>query len=321
VGTHQPFDADARMTEKYGSRKIAAVAELDQTLEKFMTDLRQARVLDDTLVIFTSDESHGAEGADWYSSWGFAMVLAPEQKQLPRMKRGTYGLVDIQVSILDYLGLPLPPDVIGRSLFREYAQSRDMISFTSGKLRWQTVDHTLYECTKDNACQVRKNAGIVGMRKESKFADDAAATRVIAMARAIDTKLARTDDRMVFNFASGEIRAVPEKVANEWTDNLIGAQYLSFPENSHVLVDIQLTAVTSGASGIQPKLTLRQWEKEVLTIPYSPFPSLQQGESCRLQFDFENKIPRKSFSFHLTAEGSKATLQINKFEVVVEKKP
>lgn len=319
VATHQPFDASAEMTARYGSRKTAAVAQLDSAVSQFIKDLRQQHVLDDTLVIITSDESHGAEGADWYSSWGFAAVLAPEQKALPRLKKGTYGLVDMEVSVLDYFGLPLPKDIIGRSLFRDYQASRDMISYTTGKLRWQTSDHNLYECTSDHDCLLSRNSGIIGARSAGEPAEDGAGDRLFAMAAALDNKLNNADPKMVLEFANGETRTLPEKIRNEWTDNLIGAQYLSFPEHSHVYVDIQMRVMTAGPEGIQPKLTLRQFEKEVGSIDYPAFPLLKQGEETRLRFDFKNPVAREAFSFHLTAEGRNASIRFEKFEIVIDR--
>jgi hypothetical protein len=319
VGTHQPFDADDEGEARYGSRKIASVARLDQALGRFMKELKQSRVLENTLVIITSDESHGAEEEDWFSSWGFAAVLAPEQQSLPRLKTGTYGLVDIEVSILDYLGFPLPPDIVGRSFFRDYPESRDMVSYTAGKLRRQTPEHLLYECAGEGDCTVSRNSGIIGPRQESEPVDDKTSEYVYAVARALDEKLAHVDPIMVLRFADGETRALPEKVMNEWTDNLIGAQYLSFPKNSKVRVDIRLRAVAAGPEGIQPKLTLREFEHEVISIPYPSFPLMREGEEARIQFDFTNKKERNAFSFHLTAEGRDASIRFEKFEVVIER--
>ncbi len=319
VATHQPFDATKELTARYGSRKIASVALLDLAVGQFIEELRQNHLLENTLVIITSDESHGAEGPDWYTGWGFAAVLAPEQHALPRMKKGVYGLVDMEVTILDYLGLPLPPDIIGRSLFREYPDSRDMVTYTGGKLRWQTPDNTLYECTRGLDCRVTQNAGIIGLRAPSKTAEAGTGQRLFAMAAALDKNLVPMGPKLVLQFANGETRILPREIKNEWIDNLIGAQYLSFPENSHVYVDIQLRVMTAGPEGIQPKLTLRQFEKEVGT-PVSPtFPLLKQGQDYRLKFDFENPKARDAFSFHLTAAGPNASLRFDKFEVVIDR--
>ena len=110
-----------------------------------------------------------------------------------------------------------------------------------------------------------------------------------------------------------------KKIKNEWTDNLIGAQYLDFPENSKVHVDIRLKAVSAQKDGIQMKLTLRQFEKEVTTIEHPPFPLLHAGEEGHIQFDFENPQARQAFSFHLVGEGHDSSIQFNKFEVTINR--
>lgn len=320
VATHQPFAATDKQAEKYGSRKIATVALLDEAVAAFIEGLRQDGVLEDTLVIITSDESHGAEGADWYSSWGFSIILAPEQDKLPRIKKGTYGLVDIEASVLDYFDLPMPPSIIGRSMFRDYNTPREMVSYTSSKLRWHTADDFLYECGRDGNCRKMKAKSIIGLRPES-FEQDTenSAGRLFGLATVLDHKLSGQKQQQVLQFASGEIRNLPEKIKNEWTDNLIGAQYLDFPENSKVHVDIRLKAVTAQEDGVQMKLTLRQFEKEVTTIEHPLFPLLRVGEECHVQFDFKNPKARQAFSFHLVGEGNNSSIQFKKFEVTIDR--
>ncbi|MDD3619968.1 MAG: LTA synthase family protein, partial [Desulfobulbaceae bacterium] len=67
VGTHQPYAAPEDLAAGYPSRKLATVALLDEAVAGFINGLRQDGVLEDTLVLITSDESHGAELADWVS--------------------------------------------------------------------------------------------------------------------------------------------------------------------------------------------------------------------------------------------------------------
>lgn len=319
VATHQPFAATEAEAEKYGSRKIATVALLDEAVAAFIEGLRQDGVLDDTLVIVTSDESHGEDGADWYSSWGFAIVLAPEQENLPRIKKDTYGLVDMEASVLDYFNLPMPPSIIGRSMFRDYNSGRDMASYTSNKLRWQTADNTLFECGRDGNCRKMKG-GIIGPRPEV-FEEDAAnsAGRFFGLAKVLDHKVSSQKQQQVLQFADGEIRKLPEKIKSEWTDNLIGAQYLDFPPKSKVHVDIRLKAVAVQEEGVQMKLTLRVFEKEVTTIDYPPFPLLHTGEESHIEFDFENPEARQAFSFHLVGEGRDSTIRFEKFAVTIQR--
>lgn len=320
VATHQPFDAPEELVKKYGSRKIASVARLDEAVTKFINGLRVDGILDETLVIITSDESHGYEGADWYSSWGFAAVLAPQQGALPRLQDGTFGLMDMEASVLDYLDLPIPPSIIGRSFFREYSSSREMASYTSGKLRWQTADNRLYECSVDGNCHVSESAKILNpQRAQSNRDTESSATRLFGLASLLDHKLTAGLKTQFLQFGHGEIRQLPEKIRNEWTDNLVGAQYLDFPKNSKVDVDIRLKAVVAEKTGVQLKLVLRQFEKEVTTIEFPPFPLLKTGEACHIRFAFDNPEARKAFSFHLVGEGKDSSIQLEKFEVAINR--
>lgn len=318
VATHQPYAADEEAIRRYGSRRAAAIAHLDQALARFISDLRQNNVLKDTLVLITSDESHGAEGVGWANSWGLALVMPPESHQLPRVKPGTYGLVDIELSILDYLGLPIPEGVIGRSLFRDYQTSRDMVSYTGGFLRWQTADGNLYECSRDGSCRVWPETGIVGPRPAS-FSEAPAeqADRLVAMARQLDRTLAGAPVKTL-RFADGQLRDLPETITNEWADNLVGAQYLDFPEGSTVHVSITLQALSAPPDGVSLKLILRQFEHEVTAIVPPSFPVLHQGQTCSIDFSFTNEQARQAFSFHLIGAGRDARIQLDRFDVTID---
>jgi len=319
VATHQPFDAPEELVKKYGDRKIAAVAQLDEAVADFLEGLRKDGILDTTLVLVTSDESHGYAGADWYSSWGTMMVLAPGEQGLPRQKDGTFGLMDVEASILDYLGRPMPPSIIGRSFFRDYAAPREMASYTSGKLRWQTADNRLFECSVDGVCHVSENAKILAPNRAAAQPDDGqSAGRVFGLASFLDHKLTEGMKTQRLQFGHGEIRALPEKIRNEWADNLVGAQYLDFPKDASVDVDIRIKAVTAAPEGIQLKLVMRQFEYEVGGIDHPPFPVLKAGEECTVRFSFGNPEARKSFSFHLVGEGANSSIQLQKFEVAVK---
>ena len=70
-------------------------------------------MLRDTLVVLTSDESHGVDQVRLASAWGFNLVLAPEQAALPPIKSGVYGHVDLAASVLDYFGYRVPAGISG----------------------------------------------------------------------------------------------------------------------------------------------------------------------------------------------------------------
>ena len=323
VGTHQPYAAPDEIAKKYASRKLATVAILDEAVGEFMEGLRRDGVFKDTLVILTCDESHGSDIADWMSCWGLGAVLAPDQARLPRIKQGSFGLVDITPSILDYFGLEIPKSLIGRSFFRDYREPREMMAYTSGKLRWHTDGGMRYECEKDGSCRAGKAASILGTPLEDmKQAPREDGARLWALAAALDHKLTSQKEVQVMKFAGGEIRKLPEKLLpeSEWSENLAGAQYLNFPAGSKVHVSIRVKAVQAPENGIQLKLFIRQYEILTRDIPFPEFPVLHTGEEGGIEFDFENPKDKKSFSFHLVGEGKNASVQMLEFNVTIDRR-
>jgi hypothetical protein len=203
-------------------------------------------------------------------------------------------------------------------MFREYTTSRDMVSYTAGRLRWQTADNRLYECSRDGNCRISDNAGIIGLRPAGfSTGSEGQGAHRFALAGLLDDTLLNGRTGEVLRFADGEIRKLPQRITNEWTDNLIGAQYLGFPKNSRVDVDIHLKALTVQDSGIQLNLILRQFEKKVESITLPECPLLYSGDECRLTFSFDNAEARQAFSFHLLGKGYNSSVQLNKFEVSV----
>jgi len=109
-------------------------------------------------------------------------------------------------------------------------------------------------------------------------------------------------------------------VVNEWSENIVGAQYLDFPEKSKTHVSMRIKAVEAGDDGIQLKLNLRQYEHLVTDISYPPFPLLHTGEVTEIAFDFDNHKERRAFSFHLFGEGRDAAVKIEEFNVTVDRR-
>lgn len=319
VGTHQPYAVPDEIAARYPDRLTATVDLLDKAVARFIEDLREDGVLEDTLVVITSDESHGSEEGDWISSWGLGVVLAPENGHLPRLKRGTYGLVDVQASILDYLGQPIPSRVIGRSFFRDYSEPREMVSFTASKRRWHTADNLRYECLDDGRCRVGKAKSLLGPPPLEFGRDkEGGGAEIFPITAVLDRNLIPQRGTRVLRFANGEIRRLPEKTGNDWSDSLVGAQYLDFPAGSKVRVSIRVKVVQAPPEGIQLRLALKQWEHALADIPHTGFPILHAQEEGKLEFSFDNPLPRKAFSFHLLGESKDAILQLEEFNVTID---
>lgn len=129
VGTHHPFVAPAREVEQHGSRKTAAVMAADSALTAFFAELVDRGIAEDTLVVVTSDESHGVPHHPHGNAWGVMLAHAPDIP--PGFNPGVFGSVDTTISILDYLGVDPGDRVRGRSIFRTYERERTLL-FTVG---------------------------------------------------------------------------------------------------------------------------------------------------------------------------------------------
>ena len=317
VGTHQPYAVPDEIVDNYPSRKMASVALLDRALSEFIENLRRDKVLENTLVIVTSDESHGSDLANWISSWGLAVILAPEQ--LPRIKKGGFGLVDITASVLDYFGLQPPRTIIGRSFFRDYSNPREMISYTTSEHRWHTSDNQLYECADDGRCRAGEADSLLGEHSLQVIQDNPDKhDQLVALSAVLDNNLTANKGKNLLKFASGEIRNLPETITSEWADNLVGAQYIDFPENSQVHVSIKVRAIDAPTGGIALKLFLKQSDCPFEDIVPPEFPILYTGEEGKIEFNFNNQKARQSFSFHFVGEGKDAVIQLDEFDVSIE---
>lgn len=127
VGTHHPFTAPPEYLERAGGNpKEAAVLYLDDALAAFYSALQARNVPDNTLIIFTSDESNGVPGHLLSTNWGLYAAIAPGLN--PQIVPGIFGQIDVKNSVLDYLGLlEKTPKRIGRSVFRRYKQKRALL--------------------------------------------------------------------------------------------------------------------------------------------------------------------------------------------------
>lgn len=132
VGTHHPYTLPDDYTGGEGLHpKLRSSAFLDDALDLFLSRLEEKGVHENTLVIVTSDESHGMDTNILLAgNWGLCFALMPEtrgtsvKEQSQKINPGLFGLADLPLSILDYVGLAASSDAIaGRSIFRDYGSS------------------------------------------------------------------------------------------------------------------------------------------------------------------------------------------------------
>ncbi|NQD95922.1 sulfatase-like hydrolase/transferase, partial [Pseudomonas sp. CrR25] len=314
VGTHQPYSAPADYLQRYPNAKQAAIAYLDDAVGDFLIALERQGVLEDTLVIVTSDESHGIENVRLASAWGFNLLLAPEQEQLPAIKGGVYGHVDLTASVLDYLALPLPDDIAGRSLLRDYASGREILSYTNGLLRQHDGRGTFTECDFQQVCRRYASPGFIA--DSARYLGRVSgpdARRISQRARLLDQSLRAAEAPQHYQFANRAPITLKASTGDDWADNLVGAQYLELPRGSRTTVSLQVRAVHLDRHGARLQLKAKEYDRDV-ALPLPELPLLQAGQPLELSFAFDNLAARKAFSFHLLGQGQGA-IEITDFRV------
>lgn len=132
VGTHHPYNVPEDFEADGATGFARAALQADQALGDFVDALTARGLLDDTLVLVTSDESAGLDEAAPVDpltlllsrSFGFLVVLGPQTR--PMQVDEPFVQSDLALSILDHLGAG--PDALaglgGRSVFRHYDAPR-----------------------------------------------------------------------------------------------------------------------------------------------------------------------------------------------------
>ncbi|MBD9416382.1 LTA synthase family protein [Pseudomonas sp. PDM16] len=319
VGTHQPYSAPAEYLERFPTAKQAAIGYLDDAVGDFLDALEKQGVLKDTLVIVTSDESHGLENVRLASAWGFNLVLAPDAEKLPRVKPGVYGHVDLTASVLDYFDLPVPDNIAGRSLFRDYSTPREIMSYTNGLLR-QHDGKVFTECNFQQVCRRYESSGFIADHAKYLGRVSGRQARLVSQrATLLDQSITGGQIGQRYQFANRERIDLKLESRDDWADNLIGAQYLEMPKGTRTRVTLKIEAVRLDRNGAALRLLTKEFDRNnSLTIP--ALPALKRGESVELSFDFDNPETRKAFSFHLLGEG-RGAIRISDFSVVTEPLP
>ncbi len=132
VGTHHPYWKPVGKTGKFRPTSLGSALEYaDQALDRFIERMKSDGILEDTLVIVTSDESAGFKDdsrpllSTLAGNWSTLLAFTPQDWR--GEARELYMQADIPISILDYLGQPgLWQNGVGRSLFRQYEEPRSV---------------------------------------------------------------------------------------------------------------------------------------------------------------------------------------------------
>ncbi|MCR4509532.1 LTA synthase family protein [Pseudomonas sp. 32.2.56] len=314
VGTHQPYSAPQDYLDRYPNAKLAAIAYLDDAVADFLNALEKQGVMKDTLVIVTSDESHGVENVRLASAWGFNLLLAPEQPKLPALKHGTYGHVDLTASVLDYFAFPVPASLSGRSILRDYSNGREIMSYTNGLLRQHDGQSTLTECDFQSVCRRYESPGFIAdsARYLGRFTGKPA--RLVSQrAGLLDQSLTTSQGEQSYQFANQQPVKLKPDASDDWADNLVGAQYLTLAADTQTSVTLKIRALRMSKQGAKLQLKTKEYDRDV-ALPIPELPLLTRDQPVEVSFTFDNPKARKAFSFHLVGQGQGA-IEIVDFSV------
>lgn len=152
VGTHHPTIVPPGWEpEKYG-RLVRALRYADRYLGEFLRTLEAEGLLEDTLVLITSDEAAGLRARSplkppqvggltrqLSENWGMLLVLGSGAE--PALISERFSQMDLALSILDYLGLAESGrHFMGRSVFRHYEKPRWLFFANSNYVKASAID-------------------------------------------------------------------------------------------------------------------------------------------------------------------------------------
>jgi hypothetical protein len=306
VGTHHPGAVPEQFAARFGSRKEAAAAYLDQALADFMERLEGQGILMNTLVLLTSDESHGVTGQPYGRFWGLAVLRAPEA--FGAINPGVFGLIDIPYSILDYLGFVGRTERFDRrSIFRRYATERAILfeSYFSERkgVVQQLLDGGRVEILSSSNGELYSRdysrqtlSGEEGRRLSGQLA---------RLQAAADSSLfdSRRKDRLYVLLENDDFA-----LGRKQSRVLSTGQYLEIPRGTMATVELHAAVEPAGGSGEAPErdclhlILLMMREGEKMPLPELRLPVLKEGQTLELSFSFHATEPMTRIWAFLQAE-------------------
>lgn len=122
---HDPYEPPAPWDERFRGRPYdGEIAYVDNELGRVLRALTELGALDDTLIVVAGDHGEGLgdhrepthKNLVYQSTMRVPLIVKPPGRSKPRVVEEPVSLVDLLPTVLDYAGLPVPPEAQGASL-------------------------------------------------------------------------------------------------------------------------------------------------------------------------------------------------------------
>ncbi|MEM6991992.1 MAG: LTA synthase family protein [Myxococcota bacterium] len=252
-GTHHPYLVPDNAAPG-GDPRHRAVAFLDDSVAEFIGALRRRGVLDDTLVLITSDESAGLDGELpeaqqlLSANWGLMIALVPGAEAA--VVEEVYGQRDVALSVVDALGVdPAASQFSGRSMFRRYDTPRGIAfanSYAGRAYAWLPAGTVLTCDAGVNSCRaLAAPHGPFGALGEGAVASPGQRDLVRAAIAAAERRRGPTllDVEVPLLGAADDVGLLRPK----GHQLLVGGQYLQLSPGARAVVDLDFELLGADA--------------------------------------------------------------------------
>jgi hypothetical protein len=280
VGTHHPFTLPEELSVPRVDRKAAAVRYLDEALAEFWQRLQAQGLLENTLLIITSDETHGIPNMLLSRNWGLFLAVGPGVAR--QLHSGVHGLVDIPATVLDYVdpkGVVAPP-VPGYSALREYPQGRPILFSSLDHFYWLDRQGLIHYCSSPSDCStwsLADNKLFAADMRKPVAADQLAAfyTELDYLRAASDGRLRHIEKAIVLQQQSWQ--KSPQKRLS-----LLEGRYLQLDAGAVVRVSLRLDY--RGAETVSVSHQFVNAETKTSLVEEFEIPDLGDGQQLDLQY-------------------------------------
>ncbi len=313
VGTHHPLLVPPTWEPARTGKRRKALRYADHAVGVFIDTLRERGLLEDTLVLITSDESRGLmtrsplikrrlHGITKQLTQNWGLLIALNSGASPRIVSELFSQMDVAISVLDYLELAdRGRHFFGRSVFRRYAEPRWLFFANSNFVKASAFDprgHLLMCNVLIDDCRkwTLDAPGPFGNAR-TRVDWDPETDSVLPELAARSVRPAVATERRDYQLVGGEVVEL-DRQAYTAREVVHGGQHIDLRPDQWLEVEIDVTAHDLSGNGGAVKLlhyirNSRTWSLERFGVKSTTLlieePHLRDGETFRLLYTIANQ--------------------------------